>query len=207
MPIGSINATAAAMKGYLLAFIKPTSPAFQDYPKLASPTLQSFGGKILSKQSTDEAIYTEHAKDLGAMVVIQFPSLQKALDWYNSDEYAAAKKLRLETSKGYWAMMEGPDFGDDCTGFLGTFIKVNDLVTFQKYAPVESLSKFTSPNKRSFAKLEDVPLTETRDYDAVVLIAFPTAAKGKEWMESKDYQPQLELRTSSSTGPCAIIGN
>ncbi len=40
-------------------------------------------------------------------VVIKFPSYEKALDWYNSDEYKPIKQIRLENSIGNGIIVKG----------------------------------------------------------------------------------------------------
>ena len=41
------------------------------------------------------------------VVVIAFPSADRARDWYNSDEYADARALRLKISRGLAILVEG----------------------------------------------------------------------------------------------------
>jgi len=40
-------------------------------------------------------------------VVIQFPSYQKALDWYNSDEYKPIREIRFKNAKSIAIIIEG----------------------------------------------------------------------------------------------------
>ncbi|MFB6277496.1 MAG: DUF1330 domain-containing protein [Halothece sp.] len=40
-------------------------------------------------------------------VIIEFPSLQQALDWYNSDDYAELKALRLAAAETNAVFIEG----------------------------------------------------------------------------------------------------
>ena len=40
-------------------------------------------------------------------VVIKFPSYEKALEWYNSDEYKPIKQIRLENSIGNGIIIKG----------------------------------------------------------------------------------------------------
>jgi len=39
--------------------------------------------------------------------VIKFPSYEKALEWYNSEEYKPVKQIRLENSKSNQIILKG----------------------------------------------------------------------------------------------------
>ena len=40
-------------------------------------------------------------------VVIKFPSYDKAMDWYNSEEYGPVRKIREDNSQGNIIIIEG----------------------------------------------------------------------------------------------------
>jgi len=40
-------------------------------------------------------------------VVIQFPSYQKALEWYNSEEYKPIREIRFKNAKSIGFIIEG----------------------------------------------------------------------------------------------------
>jgi len=40
-------------------------------------------------------------------VIIKFPSYEKALEWYNSDEYNKIKNLRLNNTEGNLIIIKG----------------------------------------------------------------------------------------------------
>jgi len=61
------------------------------YSAEAAKTLVTYGGEFLAKG----AIIPLHGKsEFTTKVVIQFPSKQNALDWYNSDKYQEIIQLR-----------------------------------------------------------------------------------------------------------------
>jgi uncharacterized protein (DUF1330 family) len=41
------------------------------------------------------------------VVVLEFPSLEQARRWYNSEEYRGPKALRLKTAKSKMILVEG----------------------------------------------------------------------------------------------------
>jgi uncharacterized protein (DUF1330 family) len=64
-----------------------------EYSAEAAKTLITFNGEFLAKGS----ILPLHGESaFTTKVVIQFPSKEKALNWYNSPEYQAITQLREE---------------------------------------------------------------------------------------------------------------
>ena len=41
------------------------------------------------------------------LVLLEFPSVERAREWWDSDEYAPAKALRQATSYGEWSSSKG----------------------------------------------------------------------------------------------------
>src|SRR6266446_9335510 len=90
------------MAGYILIDLEITDPeGFQEYLKLAGPTVKQYGGKVLiggAASATLEGDWHTHLLSVG-----EFESVEQALRWYNSAEYAPAKALRFkrEMQKSY----------------------------------------------------------------------------------------------------------
>jgi len=66
------------------------------YGEKAAPLKKKYGGKTIISDTNAENIEGEIQGNLN--VVIEFPSKEKALGWYNDIDYAEAKKIRLEAS-------------------------------------------------------------------------------------------------------------
>ncbi len=66
------------------------------YGEKAAPLTKKYGGKAIISDKNPENFEGEIQGNLH--VVIEFPSKEKALGWYNDNEYAEAKKIRLEAS-------------------------------------------------------------------------------------------------------------
>ena len=128
------------------------------------------------------------------------------MDFYHSEDYKEAKELRRATSEGPMVILEGEDDDfDGYSGFSTFFIKVEDKSAFAKYSPVESLQQYNA--KRCAVPIDKAVVKEDADdFDVAVLIAFPTAERGRAWLESEEYRPHGELRMATTTGPGAIIG-
>lgn len=77
----------------------------EEYVGLVTPIIEKFGGRYLS--ITDAARILEGTWPNGTTVVIEFPSMKVAQEWYDSDEYAKVKPMRLKASKGNLVLVEG----------------------------------------------------------------------------------------------------
>lgn len=93
-------------KGYVIAQINVTDPdVYRKYVGSVQPTLEPFGGVFLVRGG--HATSYEGAPPGNRHVVIEFPNLQAASDWYHSDVYAGAKQLRQAASTSVQTIVEG----------------------------------------------------------------------------------------------------
>lgn len=78
-------------KGYWVSIYRSVSDpkAFSNYVKLALPALESFGGRFLTR-GMPAAIFENAIKE--RLVIIEFESVQKAVDAHESPAYQAALK-------------------------------------------------------------------------------------------------------------------
>lgn len=92
-------------KGYWIAHVTVTDP--EQYKQYASSTAQAFqkyGANILARGGAFRQLEGDgHARN----VVIEFPSLQAAIDCYNSPEYQAAKAKRKDAGIAQIVLVEG----------------------------------------------------------------------------------------------------
>ena len=97
-------------KAYVVAEITVTDPqAYEEYRKLVLPTVLAFGGQFLVRGGTRiqcEGLDDAH-HDQMRTVILEFPSLSQAREWYDSPAYAEAKALRQAASQGRLFIVEG----------------------------------------------------------------------------------------------------
>ena len=77
---------------------------YKDYVATAKPAFERYGAKFIARGGA----FTElegHAR--ARNVVIEFPSMQHAVDCYNSEEYQAAAKIRQEVADAEMVVVEG----------------------------------------------------------------------------------------------------
>jgi uncharacterized protein (DUF1330 family) len=95
------------MAGYVLADVEWTDDAGrQRYLELLPPTLSKYEGEfIVATREVDvEEGDWEHA---GILVLIRFPTADRARAWYSSDEYQPALRVRRASSRSRLMIFEG----------------------------------------------------------------------------------------------------
>ena len=94
------------MAGYVIAQINlKNKEGYKEYAEKVPKSVASFGGKYLVRAG--EFKHLEGKWDYSRNVVIKFPTYEKALEWYNSDEYKPVKDIRLENSIGSNIIVKG----------------------------------------------------------------------------------------------------
>ncbi len=98
------------MTGYFLADVLDVSdPAAMDrYRAQVHNTVAFHGGRYLSVGGTIEI--AEGGWAPRALVLIEFPTLEAAHNWYESDAYAGLKSLRLSASRANALFLEGREW-------------------------------------------------------------------------------------------------
>jgi uncharacterized protein (DUF1330 family) len=94
------------MPAYFIVDLDVTDAvAFEEYRKQVPPTIARYGGKFLARGGRCETI--EGAWAPKRLVLLEFPSMEAAKRWYESEEYRAPKALRLRSSRGSAILVEG----------------------------------------------------------------------------------------------------
>jgi uncharacterized protein (DUF1330 family) len=94
------------MAAYVIGEIDVTDPAgYDEYRKHVLATIERHGGRFLVRGGAVEALEGGWAPK--RLVVLEFPTLAKAREWYRSPEYAPLIKLRQKASRGKLIAVEG----------------------------------------------------------------------------------------------------
>ena len=72
---------------------------------LIQPTLEPYGGRFLVRGGAVEAL--EGTWNPRRLVVIEFPSVERAKAWWKSDEYRGPKRIRQQTTTTQMIVVEG----------------------------------------------------------------------------------------------------
>jgi uncharacterized protein (DUF1330 family) len=78
---------------------------FNQYRTKAPATIEAYGGKFLARGGNLEVM--EGELPYKRLVIIEFPTRQDAIAWYNSSEYQEILPMRLSSSKGIFAVVDG----------------------------------------------------------------------------------------------------
>lgn len=94
------------MKAYVIVDITITDPTrYEDYKKLTPGSLVPFDGKFIVRGGSAETLEGQWAP--GRVVVLEFPSMEKAKAWWSSAGYAPAKAIRQSASQAKMIVVEG----------------------------------------------------------------------------------------------------
>ena len=94
------------MLAYVIALIDVKDPArYEGYRQMVLPTITAYGGRFIARGGRTDVL--EGAWAPRRVVIVEFPSLERAKAWWSSPEYAEAKALRQATSEGTLIVIEG----------------------------------------------------------------------------------------------------
>ncbi|MCI0751061.1 MAG: DUF1330 domain-containing protein [Flammeovirgaceae bacterium] len=94
------------MPAYIIVDVTITNPAlYDDYKKLTPASLLPFEGKFIVRGGESETL--EGGWQPGRIVILEFPSVQKAKAWWSSEGYAPAKTIRQAASITKMIVVEG----------------------------------------------------------------------------------------------------
>lgn len=96
------------MSAYVVLDIEVLDPVkYETYRKLAPPTVAAYGGRYLARGG--KTLVPEGDWNPKRLVILQFESMDRAVEWLNSPEYSAVKHLRIEATHSNVVIVEGVD--------------------------------------------------------------------------------------------------
>ena len=94
------------MSAYVVADIDVTNPAaFDEYRALVAPLVAKYGGKYLVRGGAYEKVEGNWAPK--RVVIIEFESLERAKEFYYSDDYNPVMDIRKRASISNVLIVEG----------------------------------------------------------------------------------------------------
>jgi uncharacterized protein (DUF1330 family) len=94
------------MAAYVIADLEVTDPArFAEYRERVPATLAAYGGRFLVRGGAYEVV--EGSWHPRRLVVLEFPNLPQAHQWYDSEEYREPKAMRLAASHTNLVFVDG----------------------------------------------------------------------------------------------------
>lgn len=94
------------MAAYLVVRVNVTDwDKYKQYLNVTPAIIEKFGGKGIARAG--ETLTLEGPEETRRIVLIEFPSLEKAKEFYNSFEYQEARKLRQDAAIGEMIAVDG----------------------------------------------------------------------------------------------------
>ena len=78
---------------------------YEEYKKLTPASITAYGGKFVVRGAKTESLEGDWNPE--RIVVLEFPSIERAKEWYHSQEYAPAKKIRHTNATSKMILVEG----------------------------------------------------------------------------------------------------
>ena len=94
------------MAAYVVYQAEVTDPQrYEEYKPRAAASVAAAGGRYLLRGGEVEVL--EGDPPAGRTVVLEFPTMRAALDWYRGDDYTEARKLRADAARARMYVVEG----------------------------------------------------------------------------------------------------
>ena len=94
------------MPAYMIVRVNVTDmEQYGEYMKLTPAIIEKYGGKFVVRGG--EKVILEGPDVTDRMVVVKFPSVQVAKDFYNSEEYQHAISVRKDAAEASFVVVEG----------------------------------------------------------------------------------------------------
>jgi uncharacterized protein (DUF1330 family) len=93
-------------KGYIIGIINVTDQAkYGEYMKVSPAVIEKMGGHFVARAGNTKVL--EGLPVTGRVVIVEFPSFERAEQFYNSPEYQSIKKLRDGAANVQFILIEG----------------------------------------------------------------------------------------------------
>jgi uncharacterized protein (DUF1330 family) len=94
------------MPAYVIAEVNITNPeGYKAYTQLVPATIEQYGGKFLVRGGQTQVLEGDWAER--RRVILEFPSVEAARQWWDSPEYQKPKALRRANSEGRLILLDG----------------------------------------------------------------------------------------------------
>jgi uncharacterized protein (DUF1330 family) len=78
---------------------------YEEYKKLTPASLTAYDGKFIARGGQVETLEGDWKPE--RIVILEFPTVERAKEWWESDIYTTAKAIRLRTAETKMIIVEG----------------------------------------------------------------------------------------------------
>jgi uncharacterized protein (DUF1330 family) len=94
------------MAAYVIVDVSIHDPAaYEDYKKLTPAAVAAYDGKFVVRGGQAEALEGEWQPE--RIVVLEFPTVELAKEWWNSEMYSEAKSIRQRAATTKMIVVQG----------------------------------------------------------------------------------------------------
>ena len=94
------------MAAYVLVDIEVTdAEPYDEYRRQVPPIVEKYGGKYLVRGGDLQTIEGDWSPR--RLVVLEFPSVERAKEFYDSEDYRPLRELRLNSTNSKMVLVEG----------------------------------------------------------------------------------------------------
>ena len=94
------------MPAYVIVEVSISDPVeYEEYKKLTPATIAAYGGRFVVRGSKTESL--EGNWNPERLVVLEFPSVERAKEWWKSEEYSKAKEIRHRAASTKMIVVNG----------------------------------------------------------------------------------------------------
>jgi uncharacterized protein (DUF1330 family) len=94
------------MPAYVCVEIEIHDPeTYEAYKQLAPPSIAQYGGRYLTRGGRMETLEGDWQPK--RFVILEFPTYERAREWWHSDEYRDAKAMRHRSARSRMLLVEG----------------------------------------------------------------------------------------------------
>jgi uncharacterized protein (DUF1330 family) len=94
------------MAAYVIVEVSVDDPVeYEEYKKLTPAAVAAFDGKFIVRGG--ETVSLEGDWNPERIVVLEFPSVEKAKEWWSSELYSKAKEIRQRVAKTKMVIVQG----------------------------------------------------------------------------------------------------
>lgn len=94
------------MAAYVIVEVSITDPAtYEEYKKLTPASIAAFDGRFVVRGAMTESLEGDWTPE--RIVVLEFPNVARAKEWWASELYSKAKKIRQRSAKTKMLVVDG----------------------------------------------------------------------------------------------------
>ena len=94
------------MTAFVIVEIEVRDPEiYENYKSLVPASVEAYGGRFIARGGATESLEGDWAPE--RIVVLEFPSLERARQWWASPEYSDAKAIRMRAARTRMIATEG----------------------------------------------------------------------------------------------------